>query len=242
MTDFTSLPDNLPVPTADGAADHLTRRLMPTLVLTATDGASVDLGARGPGRTIVYLYPQTGRPGVDLPEGWDDIPGARGCSTEACDFRNHFDELRESGAARVFVSSQSVAYQSELVARLRLPFAMVSDETLALAELLNLPTFVALGEIRLYSRLTLIVLENSIEHVFYPISPPEYPRPPGARMAEEQSSSSLTEGHSRQSKTGLRCSGDLLLATAPAILLNLGSANPQRGGTRRGALLRDAHL
>ena len=102
MTDFTTLPDNLPVPRDDGAADHLTGLPMPGLSVQASDRQSVDLAATGPGRTIIYIYPLTGRPGVDLPEGWDAIPGARGCSTEACDFRDHFADLQAAGVTQVW--------------------------------------------------------------------------------------------------------------------------------------------
>ena len=173
MSDYTSLPDDLPAPTDDGAADHLPGRSMPSLRLATSDGAEVDLAELGEGRTVVYLYPMTGRPGVDLPEGWDDIPGARGCSTEACDFRDHLADLRAAGAARVYgMSSQDPGYQAEAVERLRLPFAMISDPELALADTLHLPTFSAPGHNRLYSRLTLVVRDGRIEHVFYPVFPP----------------------------------------------------------------------
>jgi peroxiredoxin len=173
MTDYTTLPDNLPVPDDDGAADHLTSLALPALALPASDGSTVDLGALGPGRTIIYLYPMTGQPGVDLPEGWDAIPGARGCSTEACDFRDHFADLQQAGAARVYgLSSQDPDYQAEVVARLRLPFAMLSDQRFALGDALRLPTFAASGHDRLYARLTLVVRDGIIEHVFYPIFPP----------------------------------------------------------------------
>ena len=112
-------------------------------------------------------------PGVDLPQGWDEIPGARGCSTEACDFRDHFAELEAAGASRVFgMSSQDVPYQAEVVARLNLPFSMISDQGLALADALQLPTFAAPGHDRLYARLTLVIRDGVIEHVFYPIFPP----------------------------------------------------------------------
>lgn len=125
------------------------------------------------GRTILYLYPLTGRPGTDLPEGWDAIPGARGCSTEACDFRDHFTELKDAGIEEVWgLSSQDVDYQAEVVRRLRLPFHMLSDETFALAEALGLPTFAAAGHPRLYTRLTMVIRDGRIEHVFYPIFPP----------------------------------------------------------------------
>lgn len=171
--DFTTLPEGLPVPVDDGAADHVRGSAMPALILPSSDGSVVDLGRMLTGTTVIYLYPLTGRPGVDLPEGWDSIPGARGCSTQACDFRDHFTELQAAGADRVFgLSSQDTRYQAEVVERLRLPFSMISDENLLLADALRLPTFAAPGHDRLYSRMTLIIREGRIEHVFYPIFPP----------------------------------------------------------------------
>ena len=171
MTDFTALPENLPIPQDDGAADHLPGMSMPPLSLQASDGSWIDLAAPRPGRTIIYLYPLTGRPGVDLPEGWDASPGARGCTTDAGDFRDHLTELNAAGAAQVLgLSSQSRSYQAELAERLRLPFLMLSDQKFALADALELPTFSA--HMRLYSRLTLVLREATIEKVFYPIFPP----------------------------------------------------------------------
>jgi peroxiredoxin len=173
MTDYTTLPSGLPAPEDDGAAAHLPGLALPPITLTASDGAQVNLAALGAGRSIIYLYPLTGRPGTDLPEGWDAIPGARGCTTEACNFRDHYDDLHEAGAARVFgLSSQSPAYQAEVVQRLHLPFSMLSDERLQLADALGLPTFAAEGHPRLFSRLTLVATNDRIEHVFYPIFPP----------------------------------------------------------------------
>lgn len=126
MTDYTTLPAGLPVPEDDGAADHLPGTPLPELTLPTSDGGRLRLDDLAPGRTVIYLYPLTGRPGVDLPEGRDGIPGARGCSTEACDFRDHFADLRDAGAARVFgMSSQDPAYQAEVVDRLRLPLTMI---------------------------------------------------------------------------------------------------------------------
>jgi peroxiredoxin len=171
--DLLRLPEGLPVPADDGAASHLPGRAMPTLTLPATDGSQVALDALGSGRTVVYVYPMTGRPGVDLPEGWDDIPGARGCTPESCAFRNLYAELQAAGAARVFgLSSQSTEYQAEAVDRLHLPFAMLSDEHLALVDALSLPTFTVDG-MKLYRRLTMIITDGAIEHVFYPIFPPD---------------------------------------------------------------------
>ncbi|MER5901471.1 redoxin domain-containing protein [Streptomyces mirabilis] len=147
----------LPRPPDDGGAAHLPGGRLPDLVLPATDGRTVGLGALGPGRTVLYVYPLSGRPGTDLPDGWDTIPGARGCTAEACAFRNHHDDLRTVGAARVYgLSSQPREYQRELAERLRLPFAILSDTGLALREALDLPTFTAGGR-TLDRRLTMIV-------------------------------------------------------------------------------------
>lgn len=145
VADYTQLPEGLPIPEHDGAARHLPGLRTPSLMLPTSDGGTIHLGELGRGRTILYLYPLTGRPGVDLPEGWDSIPGARGCSTEACDFRDHFADLQAAGAARVFgMSSQDPEYQAEVVARLQLPFPMVSDERFALADASDLTQIVVL--------------------------------------------------------------------------------------------------
>lgn len=172
MTDLNELPDDLPVPVDDGAADHLPGTSMPALAVIATNGETVKLDQLGPGRSVLYFYPLTGRPGVDLPHGWDNIPGARGCTTEACDFRDHHADLVAAGAETIYgVSSQDTDYQHELVDRLKVPFSMLADPDFTIASALELPTFTAGGQ-RLYSRLTLIVDNGRIEHVFYPIFPP----------------------------------------------------------------------
>ncbi|MFJ4972026.1 redoxin family protein [Streptomyces sp. NPDC088755] len=173
MTDYTSLPADLPVPEDDGAAAHLRGARMPQLDLQATDGATISLEALGAGRTVLYIYPLTGRPGTDLPEGWDSIPGARGCTAETCGFRDHHQDLLAAGATRVYgLSSQDRDYQREVTERLRLPFRMLSDPARSLAQALDLPTFTTSG-LTLYKRLTLIINNNVIEHVFYPIFPPD---------------------------------------------------------------------
>jgi peroxiredoxin len=172
-TDPAALPDGLPEPVDDGAADHLPGTPMPSLTLPTTEGDEVTLDELGPGRTVLYVYPMTGRPGKPQPEGWDDIPGARGCTNEASGFRDHEQELRAAGADAVFgLSGQDSGYQQEMAVRLRLPFPVLSDPGLALAAALDLPTFEAAG-MRLYSRLTLIVRDGRVEHVFYPVFPPD---------------------------------------------------------------------
>jgi peroxiredoxin len=172
VSDYQSLPADLPRPVDDGAANHLPGLPMPALTLATTDGTSLDLAALGAGRTVMYVYPMTGRPGVDLPAGWDEIAGARGCTPESCGFRDHYAELTAAGAKAVYgLSSQDTDHQREAVERLQLPFAMISDTQLDVAKSLRLPTFDVEGK-TLYKRITLIVDDSIIEHVFYPIFPP----------------------------------------------------------------------
>ncbi|MFG3165718.1 redoxin family protein [Streptomyces sp. NPDC048200] len=171
MTDYTDLPADLPVPEDDGAAAHLPGTKVPPLELRGTGGTAVRLDALGAGRTVIYIYPLTGRPGVDLPDGWDSIPGARGCTPEACGFRDHHQDLLAAGVDSVFgLSSQETDYQREVVERLKLPFQMLSDPARSLARELSLPTFETSG-LTLYKRLTLIIRDSVVEYAFYPIFP-----------------------------------------------------------------------
>jgi peroxiredoxin len=170
------LPEELPAPTDDGASDHLPGMRLPSIALASTAGKPVDLSTV-PGKTVVYCYPMTGRPGRGLPQGWDEIPGARGCTPQSCAFRDHHEELRALGAKVFGLSTQDTEYQREAAERLHLPFELLSDESLAFAEALDLPTFEADGMV-LLKRLTLIVDDGRIEKVFYPVFPP-------AKNAEE---------------------------------------------------------
>lgn len=166
------LPPNIPAPLDDGAADHLTGMALPDITLPATDGGSVNLSALK-GRAVVYIYPRTGVPGVDLLPGWDDIPGARGCTPQSCSFRDHFGELTRLGVAHLFgLSTQDTAYQQEAVTRLHLPFAILSDEKFALTNALKLPTFVASG-MTLLKRMAWVIDDGVIVKVFYPVFPPD---------------------------------------------------------------------
>ena len=139
--------------------------------LMATAGETVDLSAL-PGRTVLYCYPMTGRPGGDLPRGWDEIPGARGCTPQSCSFRDHHAELQDLGSRVFGLSTQDTEYQSEAAGRLRLPFALLSDAELAFARALGLPTFEVEGMV-LLKRLTLVIDDGQIEKVFYPVFPPD---------------------------------------------------------------------
>src|SRR5436305_2129064 len=142
QADTSQLPAGLPVPVDDGAAAHLMGALIPDVQLQATDGRLVSLARLGNFRTLVYAYPRTGRPGEpELTPDWDSIPGARGCTPEACGFRDHHNELKAAGAEVFGLSTQSTADQQELVARLHLPFPILSAEDLVVTRAMTLPTF-----------------------------------------------------------------------------------------------------
>ncbi len=172
MTDLNALPQDLPVPEDDGACDHLRGMAMPAIALPSTNGGTVRLDRLGAERTVIYAYPRTGQPGVALPDGWDAIPGARGCTPQACAFRDHHAELKTLGADVYGLSTQDTDYQREVAERLHLPFAILSDAGLEFASTLRLPTFTVDG-MPLVKRLTLIVKDDRIEHVFYPVFPPD---------------------------------------------------------------------
>ena len=172
LHDPTILPAELPVPTDDGAAAHLAGQKLPALALPATDGSRVDL-AKLAGRTVVYIYPRTGVPGRAMPEGWDAIPGARGCTPQSCSFRDHFAELKALGVAQLDgLSTQDSDYQREAAQRLKLPFAILSDANFALTRALKLPTFAVAGMTPL-KRMALIIDDGVISKVFYPVFPPD---------------------------------------------------------------------
>ena len=166
------LPDDLPAPADDGAAGHLPGRRLPDVSLPATDGTSVNLSKLA-GRTAVYAYPRTGQPGQALPEGWDAMPGARGCTPQSCAFRDHFAELKALGVAQLYgLSVQDSGYQREAVERLHLPFPILSDVDFRLQRALNLPTFTIAG-MTLLKRLTLVIDDGVVTKVFYPVFPPD---------------------------------------------------------------------
>ena len=162
----------IPVPTDDGAARHLVGAGMASVPLQGTSGETINL-ATLPGRVVVYAYPRTGRPGVENPDGWDMIPGARGCTPQSCSFRDHFAELKALGVDHLFgLSTQDSAYQREAAERLHLPFSILSDERLELTRAMNLPTFETAG-MTLLKRFTLVIDDGRVTHVFYPVFPPD---------------------------------------------------------------------
>ena len=162
----------IPAPADDGMADHLEGMKLPSVCLSATNGAAVML-ADLRGLVVIYVYPMTGRPDRALPEGWDDIPGARGCTPQSCAFRDHHAELRNLGVAGLFgVSTQTTAYQTEAATRLHLPFPLLSDAQRSLGNALNLPGIAVEGQ-HLHKRLTMIIKDGVIAKTFYPIFPPD---------------------------------------------------------------------
>jgi peroxiredoxin len=174
MPNFVETPDwsSLPRPTDDGAASHLLGQRMASVALPATDGRAVNPAAL-PGRVVIYAYPRTGLPEVPNPEGWDAIPGARGCTPQSCAFKDHYHELRALGVSAVFgLSTQDSDYQREAATRLHLPFPLLSDDQLRLTRAMKLPTF-AVGTMAVLKRFTLIVQDGQVQRVFYPVFPPD---------------------------------------------------------------------
>jgi peroxiredoxin len=170
--DPTVLPADIPAPVDDGAARHLAGMRVADIALAATGGGAVNLSKLA-GRTVLYIYPRTGRPGQALPTGWDGIPGARGCTPQSCGFRDHHAELARLGVRHLYgLSTQDTAYQQEAVDRLHLPFALLSDEKLQFAKAMRLPTFSVDG-MTLIKRMAWIVDDGVITHVFYPVFPPD---------------------------------------------------------------------
>lgn len=171
--DYASLPPNLPVPEDDGAADHLEGTELPSVLLLSTQGGEFDLSTLGDGRLVAYVYPRTGVPGEPSRDGWDEIPGARGCTPQSCAFRDTLAEFTARQATVVGISAQPAEEQREFAAREHIPFPLLNDTELKLAATLNLPTFAAAG-MTLYKRLTFVAEAGRIIKVFYPVFPPDH--------------------------------------------------------------------
>jgi peroxiredoxin len=171
MHDPTVLPAGLPVPVDDGAADHLEGKLVPPVYLETTAG-ELNLATAAGDLLVLYVYPRTGRPDEPPPAGWDETPGARGCTPQSCGFRDHGAELHELGATVIGLSAQTIEEQREAADRLGLPHAVAADPELRLAEALRLPTFEFDGR-TLYKRLALVAEGGRIVKVFYPVFPPD---------------------------------------------------------------------
>ncbi|HIK33826.1 MAG TPA: peroxiredoxin [Oscillatoriales cyanobacterium M59_W2019_021] len=171
MKNITELPKDLPIPIDDGACDHLLGQFLPSTVLFSTHGRRVDLSAIS-GHIVIYCYPMTGQPGIALPDTWDMIPGARGCTPQSCAFRDHYQELNELKTQVFGLSTQTTEYQMEAVSRLHLPFELLSDRDFKFAEMLKLPMFEVEGK-KLIKRVTLIAEAAKILKCFYPVYPPD---------------------------------------------------------------------
>ena len=161
----------IPEPKLDANLEHLNEFIVPDIKLNSTDGDIVNL-SNLKGITVIYIYPMSGVPGKELPEGWDEIPGARGCTPQSCSFRDNFSKLKELGVKNIFgLSTQSTVYQKELADRIHLPYSILSDEKLEFAKKLKLPFF-NVDKMDLIKRITLILEDNKIIKYFYPIFPP----------------------------------------------------------------------
>ena len=172
MADLMKLPDDLPVPVDDGACKHLPGKELPALALASTGGRQVRLDEVSQTKSVFFFYPRSGRPGVAIPQSWNDIPGARGCTPHSCAYRDHQAEFAALGVTIFGVSSQDTAYQRELVERNQLPYEILSDAEFRLTDALRLPTFVFEG-VRLIKRLALVAEKGRSEKVFYPVFPPD---------------------------------------------------------------------
>ena len=170
--DFSQLPSDLPIPIDDGAGDRLLNKNLPDLVLNSTSEKQVNL-SNLKSRVVFYCYPMTGQPGVKLPDGWDSIPGARGCTPQSCSFRDHHEELQALNTEVYGISTQTSSTQQEAVARLHLPFELLSDAQYKLINALQLPTFEVPTYQKLIKRLTFIADKGKIIKVFYPVFPPD---------------------------------------------------------------------
>ncbi|MGH2744690.1 MAG: peroxiredoxin [Thermoleophilaceae bacterium] len=173
MSDYAALPPDLPVPEDDGAADHLSGAELPSLSLPVAGGGRFDLrGSEAAGTLVAFVYPRTGTPGKALPLGWDDIPGARGCTPQTCSFRDRHEDLTDLGATVIGISAMDPAEQAAFAEREEIPYPLLNDGPLALRDRLGLPTFDVHGT-TLYRRLTLVATGGRIEKVFYPVFPPD---------------------------------------------------------------------
>ncbi|OKH16903.1 peroxiredoxin [[Limnothrix rosea] IAM M-220] len=170
MSELSKLPQGLPEPEDDGACDHLLDCSLPELSLLSTQGAMVNI-SKAKNYLVLYCYPMTGKPGVALPQGWDQIPGARGCTPQSCAFRDHYQDLTALRAEVYGISTQASDEQVEAKKRLHLPFELLSDVNLELAQALQLPIF-EVDNKYLLKRVTIIVKNNEIVKVFYPVFPP----------------------------------------------------------------------
>ena len=169
---FTDLPKNLPKPKNDGECDHLLNALIPDISLPTQNENLLKLNRLDTFRLVIYCFPMTGNPNRPLPDNWDMIPGARGCTPQTCSFRDHYDELIKQNALPIGLSTQSTEDLQEMTTRLNVPFDVVSDQQLVFTSSLNLPTF-SINDKKFIKRLTLIVDQSVIKHFFYPIFPPD---------------------------------------------------------------------
>lgn len=157
--------------TQDTLRQHLIGRALPSLQLTATDHSSIDLSAL-PGLSVVFIYPRSGNPELPAPAEMASVPGAKGCTPQACGFRDAFDDFAALGVQRIFgLSSQDSAYQQELRERTQLPYQLLSDQDCALGKALGLPVYQA-GPIEVYGRAALVIDDGRLVQLYTEIPEP----------------------------------------------------------------------
>src|SRR5260370_18613317 len=83
---------------------------------TGETGKLSDLRGRA---VVLYFYPK------------DDTPG---CTTEACEFRDAYDVLRERGAEVLGVSPDDVTSHEKFKTKYELPFTLLADPDHAVAD------------------------------------------------------------------------------------------------------------
>ena len=171
-TDPYVLREGLPVPADDGACLHLSGIKVPSISLRSTSGRDVNLAGASRGQVVFFFYPETGKPGTQIPKSWNDIPGARGCTPQSCAFRDHYPEFKELGFEVFGVSAQSLDEQKEFATRNNLPYDLLNDPDFRLTNELRLPTFKFESK-TFIKRLALVVRRGRIEKVFYPVFPPD---------------------------------------------------------------------
>ena len=169
---FTTLPENLPIPENDGKANHLLGRQIPNIILPSTVDSFFDFSSINNRYGILYFFPLMGMPQDDVPQGWDNIPGARGCTPQNISVNKHLKDLEEYDAAPIGISTQPIAELEQLSSMRNLSQVLVSDNKLEFQKQLNVPVFVVDGN-TMYKRLTLIVKNSKIIKVFYPVFPPD---------------------------------------------------------------------
>lgn len=135
---------------------------IPVLTLPAHLGGDLDVVDQTAAATVLFCYPATGTP-APLPENWNTIPGAVGCTLENRLFRDAHPQFQACDVAVRGISTQRPDEQAAFARAEDIPFPLLSDMDLHLAAALRLPTFHAGQGLRL-KRAILVADRNRIIH------------------------------------------------------------------------------